>query len=280
MDPETTPMALTRRLLTRAAPLLRLPGAPDAPPEPTQDGDGLRCPRTGRVFGLADGVLDLLGEGFEKTAAQKPLDVPLVAWAYDRVRARLAFVFGLPPFETEAADMAQRLALAPGDVVLDVACGHGNFTLELARRVGPEGLVIGVDIASAMLRRAARHVRAAGVENVLLVRGDALRLPLADTCITGLNCSGGLHGIPDLPVALREFARVSRPGARLTASGFATAPRDRLTRFKAWSRSRFDLHFVDMSWLRGELVAAGYVDVASDMPSSWIGYCWGRRADE
>ena len=231
---------------------------------------------SGRVFPLRGGVLDLLDEGFQKTPAQKPLDVPAVAWGYDRLRRRLAFVFGMPPFAKEVEDVAQRLALEPGDVVLDVACGHGNFTQELARRVGPDGLVIGIDIAGAMLQRAARHIAEAGLRNVLLVRGDALQLPLADHCLSKINCSGGLHSIPDLPRALQQFARVGVDGARLAGSGFAMAPRDRLARAKRWSHQRFAAHFVDMRWLEQELAQAGYSEIGSEMPSSWIGYCWAR----
>ena len=264
--------------LERAAAYLRLPDSIDAPAELTEDGASLRCPRSGREFRLEGGVLDLLGEGFEKTPAQKPLDTAVISWAYDQLRGRLAWVFGLPPFEREVADVLERLDVKTGNVVLDVACGHGNFTVELARRVGPDGLVIGVDIAGAMLRRAAMHVRAEGLRNVLLVRGDAMRLPIADRCLEKINCSGGLHGIPDLRLALAEFARVSREGARLCASGFATATRDRLAGLKRRARERFDMHFVQMAWLRGELERAGYEDVETEMPSTWMGYCWARFA--
>lgn len=269
-----------RSALQRAAPLLRLPGAPGTPPTVLGSGDGLRCTVTGREFRLRDGVLDLLDPGFRKTAAQKPLDVPVVAWGYDLVRARLAGLFGMPPFETEAADVARRLELQPGDTVLDVACGHGNFTLALARSVGPEGLVVGLDIAGAMLRRAARHLRESGLDNVLLIRGDALALPLADASFARVNCSGGLHSIPDLPRVAREFARVSTPGARLTGSGFAAAPHDRFARWKRASRERFEMHFVDMDWLDRELVRAGWAEVRHEMPSSWIGYIWARKVGE
>ncbi len=266
------------RPLERAAAYLRLPDCPDEPAELIDEATGLRCPRSGREFHVEGGVLDLLGEGFEKTAAQKPLDTRVVSWAYDQVRPRLAWVFGLPPFEREVADVLERLDVQPGDVVLDVACGHGNFTVELARRVGSQGLVIGVDIAGAMLRRAAMHLHEEGLGNVLLVRGDAMELPIADNCLAKINCSGGLHGIPDLRLALAEFARVSGVGARLCGSGFATALRDRLAGLKRLARERFDMHFVHMAWLRHELERVGYADIGTEMPSTWIGYCWARFA--
>jgi SAM-dependent methyltransferase len=118
---------------------------------------------------VRDGVLDLLDRSFARTATQRMLDTRLSAWLYDRTRDAWAPVIGMPAFAREADDTAARLALAAGDVVLDVACGHGDFTVELARRVGGDGLVVGLDISGAMLARAARRVRRAGLDNVLLV---------------------------------------------------------------------------------------------------------------
>jgi len=260
--------------LARAAPLLRLPTAPDQAPQLVEDA-GLRCPRTGRVHPLRDGVLDLLGGDFRPTPAQRALDTRVSAWLYDQLRDRLAFVFSMPSFPEEAADVVERLAVGPGDVVLDLACGHGNFTEALADRVGPEGLVIGLDIAASMLRRAARRVAARGLRQVLLIRGDALALPFADGCLRKVNCSGGLHQIPDLPRALAEIARVAGPGARLAASGFAVESERAVTAFQRFGRRRFGMHFVDLEWLREELARVGFESVETRMPASRIGYCWG-----
>ena len=105
--------------------------------------------------------------------------------------------------------------------MLDLACGRGNFTVELARRVGPSGLVLGVDIARAMLARAAARVERARLTNVLLVRGDALALPIRAASLARLNCSGGLHQLSDLARALAEIARVAALG--FTDVGWHTA---------------------------------------------------------
>lgn len=262
-------------LLQRAAPYLRLPDSPENPPEVVAE--GLRCPASGRVFPVEDGVLDLLRADFEPTDTQKALDTRLSSWVYDKVRTKLAFVFSMPRFETEVEDVVRRLSVGRGDVLLDVACGHGNFTLALAERVGPEGLVIGVDIASNMLRHAARHVREQRAGNVLLVRGDALALPIADGCLEQVLLSGGLHQVPDLPAAFREFARVSRAGARVAASGFATAP-GREVGWRRLARERFEMNAVDLGWLAEEVAKAGYEAVEYENPSRWIGYLWARLA--
>jgi len=267
-----------QELLERAAPLLRLPGplgALDQAPEVVEG--GLRCPDSGRVIPVRDGVLDLLDPGFAPTVSQKALDFRLTAWLYDWLRPHLAPLVRMPSFASEVESAVERLGLERGDSVLDVACGQGNFTLAFAERVGPDGLVVGLDIAGAMLTRAARHVRETGVRNVLLVRGDALVLPIAAGAFPRVACSGGLHQIPDLPRALAEFRRVSRPGGRLVASGFASLPGSTGATRRLMRRAA-DLHAVDLGWLRGELETAGYEDVAFEMSAGPVGYIWGRIA--
>lgn len=243
--------------LERAAPLLRMPDSP--------------APRQ-----LESGVLDLLGDRFAPTPTQRSLDTRVTAWLYDRTRDALAPRFGMPDFAHEAGDIARRLALVPGDIVLDVACGPGNFTEALARRVGPEGLVIGLDISAAMLARASRRVRRAGLGNVLLIRGDALALPFHDRALRKLNCSGGLHQLPDLPRALAEFARVLEPGGALAASGFAEAG-EGSGGWRAWLRRRFALHVVPLAPLARALAEAGFREVATQGVGP-VGYAWAQRA--
>ena len=79
---ESPPPRSRARPLERAAAYLRLPDCPDEPAELIDEATGLRCPRSGREFHVEGGVLDLLGEGFEKTAAQKPLDTRAISWVY------------------------------------------------------------------------------------------------------------------------------------------------------------------------------------------------------
>src|SRR3989442_6909755 len=72
-----------------------------------------------------------------------------------------------------------RASIAPGERVIDVGCGCGDTTIALARRVGPAGLVLGIDISAPMLERAAETARAAGAPNVRFENADAQthRLP-------------------------------------------------------------------------------------------------------
>jgi ubiquinone/menaquinone biosynthesis C-methylase UbiE len=223
----------------------------------------------------SDGILDLLAPAFAPTFTQRMLDTTLTAWLYDVVREPLMSLMGLPRFANEVRDAVERLALSPGDAVLDLACGHGNFTVELARRVGPAGLVLGVDISAAMLARAARRVRRAGLTNVLLVRADALALPFLDAAFSRVLCAGGLHQMPDLDAALREIARVSAPGGRFAASTFARAEDDGGGR--SWLRARLGLHVVPVDRLRRALHAAGFEAAMPGMAGPLFAYASASR---
>ena len=271
----TTPQ---RTLLDRAARYVRLPGSPDDTPEITESGDALRCPRTGDVYPLRDGVIDLLGESFEPTDVQKIFERPVVAWIYARLRERrvLTRFFGMPDFESEVADVASGHEREANAVLLDIASGQGNFTVELAKRLGPDGLVLGVDISRAMLRLAAERTRRSGLDNILLLRGDALDLPIASRSLSNVICTGGLHQLPDLTRALQEMARVSADGARIRVSGFASARDERHPRIKEWAKRNRGVHFVPIAVLSGELKALGYRDIAEATPGGWVGWATGR----
>lgn len=277
--PAAMPASRARPLLERAVPLLRLPTSPDRPPGVLPDGSGLRCPDTNRIYPYRNGILDLLGHALEKTFAQHILDTSFTAWFYDRFRAWITRALGVTDFPEEVAQIQHRLQARAGDTILDLACGHGNFTVEWAKRVGPEGLVIGLDISAVMLARAAYHANRWGLANVLLIRGDAHQLPLGDKCLHKVNCSGGFHQLPDLPQALCEISRVSAEDAVLTASTLSEGPDDPRAGVKRWMKRRFELHFVPLVWLGEELAGLGYADYEWSLPGGWFGYTSARKAE-
>jgi SAM-dependent methyltransferase len=104
------------------------------------------------------------------------------------------------------------LGLTPGDGVLDVACGPGNFTREFARIVGSQGLAVGIDASATMLARA---VRDTPDEHVAYVRGDAVALPFVDASFDAVCCFAALHLFADPETALDHMARVLTPGGRI-----------------------------------------------------------------
>jgi SAM-dependent methyltransferase len=101
-----------------------------------------------------------------------------------------------------------------GAAVLDVGCGAGTDLLLAARRVGPRGRAIGVDMTEAMRRRATAGAEACGLTHVDVRAGDATSLPVEDQSIDVVISNGVLNLVPDKPRALAEIARVLKPGGR------------------------------------------------------------------
>jgi len=100
-------------------------------------------------------------------------------------------------------------ALRPGDRALDLACGTGSLTRDLARAVGPEGYVLGIDFSREMLRAA----EARPVPNVEYRLGDATRLEgVPSGAFDAATIAYGARNIPDLDALFSEMARVLGPG--------------------------------------------------------------------
>ncbi len=111
-----------------------------------------------------------------------------------------------------AANSAPRLVplLQPGWSVLDVGCGPGSVTIDLARRVAP-GRVVGVDRSAEVIEAARRSAEAAGVEVGWWV-GDIATLPFDDACFEVVHAHQVLQHLADPVAALAEMSRVCRPG--------------------------------------------------------------------
>ncbi|MEV4758173.1 demethylmenaquinone methyltransferase [Micromonospora sp. NPDC049559] len=105
------------------------------------------------------------------------------------------------------------LGLEPGERVLDVGAGTGVSTEELARS---GAYVVGADLSLGMLL-AGRRTR----PEVPLLAGDALRLPFGDATFDAVTISFALRNVADPDAALRELARVTRPGGRLVVCEFS-----------------------------------------------------------
>jgi ubiquinone/menaquinone biosynthesis C-methylase UbiE len=117
-------------------------------------------------------------------------------------------------FEPLAGMFLRRVALRPGQRVLDVACGTGIVTRLAAPVLGGGGSIVGVDLNGDMLEVARGNAPAAGAR-VEWHHADAASLPFPDAAFDVVLCQQGLQFLPDKPAALAEMHRVLKPDGLL-----------------------------------------------------------------
>jgi ubiquinone/menaquinone biosynthesis C-methylase UbiE len=130
----------------------------------------------------------------------------------------------------------------PGERVLEVGPGTGYYTLDLAEWVGDEGVVEIFDIQQEMLDHTMQAATEGGTANIRPTQGDARSLPYEDDSFDAAVLVTVLGEIPDQDAALRELARVLKPGGRLVVGELFGDP-----------------HMVTLSTLRRRAEAAGLV---------------------
>jgi demethylmenaquinone methyltransferase / 2-methoxy-6-polyprenyl-1,4-benzoquinol methylase len=169
----------------------------------------------------------------DETYASGTLPEPQVRAMFDRIsgvydRMNSVMSAGMHHgWRKRAADFA---ALSPGDRALDVATGTGDLAIELRRRVGAKGEIVGLDFAASMLELA----RAKAPE-IRFEQGNALDLPYADGEFAAATVGFAARNFSDLRTGLAEMRRVVGPGGRVVVLEFTTPQRPPLSWFfRVW----------------------------------------------
>jgi len=154
----------------------------------------------------------------------------------------------------------RELQVRPGGLYLDLAAGTGDYAFTMLARQ-PQCQVVALDLSQGMLGFMDTKTRERGLSSrVLLVRGDAERLPLGNASVDGVAIGYGIRNFPDKRQALLECGRVLKPGGRLAILELAGIPNPLL-------RSLFGLYFRLVLPLVGRLVS-GDAMAYSYLPAS------------
>jgi demethylmenaquinone methyltransferase/2-methoxy-6-polyprenyl-1,4-benzoquinol methylase len=174
-----------------------------------------------------------------------------IAGLYDRMNT--VMTAGLHHrWRRRAADLA---GLSEGGRALDVATGTGDLALELARRVGPSGQVVGSDFSQRMLSLA-RDKAQGHDHSVRFEIGNALDLPYHDDSFDAATVGFGARNFSDLGRGLEEMVRVVRPGGRLVVLEITTPTRPPLsTLLELW----FEAIVPTLGRLAGDRQAYSYL---------------------
>lgn len=102
----------------------------------------------------------------------------------------------------------------PGETILDLGCGAGLDVYHYACAVGPKGRVYGLDFSAAMLGKAERNLKLAGIDQACFLHAPADQIPLPDASVDLVTANGIFNLSPDKDAVMREVARVLKPGGR------------------------------------------------------------------
>lgn len=147
--------------------------------------------------------------------SQRVMQNPVFTRIYqDLWRPAFTRLFSLGGHATADFDTALRAYLTrPGErMVLDAACGPGNYTREIADHLDGDGRCVGIDFAAAMLATAARRNSTA---RTCYIRTDAHHLPFPDDTFDETICLAALYLIPDPLPVVDELVRVTKPGGQI-----------------------------------------------------------------
>ncbi|MDQ3911077.1 MAG: class I SAM-dependent methyltransferase [Actinomycetota bacterium] len=181
---------------------------------------------SGETYELKNGYLDLLKRRVGAYNVANLMNfLPGAGRAYEalwRVYS-LTILTGEPfPNDREVGIISDLVRMERGGRYLDLGCSAGLYTRSLARALGDNGTVVGIDISPSMLKEAARRAHRIGTKPSF-ARIDAHNLQFADGSFSGAVCGGTLNELGDPARTLRETRRVLVPGGRLAVMGILRA---------------------------------------------------------
>ena len=239
-----------------------------------QEEGALRCPTCSQAYPVREGIPDFVQEELSQSADPELRRMRFIDRMARIYETRLWYpivlnVYGgfrSPSLPQLVRNISQKVQATEGRV-LDVACGPSTF----GRRVAsPSKEVFGIDVSMGMLRQGAAYAAKQGIPNVHFARARVEALPFEDGLFDATLCCGSLHLFTNTVKALREMARVMKPGAILAVFTF-TAGRGGILKFprvREWSRRDHGLHVFELREVDQFLTASGFQDFKPEVSGS------------
>ena len=219
------------------------------------------CDRAATRYPVIDGVIDFVGvTDPPRGISQRLMESELVTRVYEGMwRPALTSLVTRQSVDEAIELSVAFLNYAPDAVVLDIACGTGNFTRAIADRIDPtRGAAIGIDVSWPMLRAAERKRRAARLQHVMYARANGQSLPFDDQSIDSVHCAGAFHLFEEKDRALEEFHRVLAPGGRLVLGTFIESRIGVVRRAQLMSRRSTGFEFIHHATLLQKMRDLGF----------------------
>lgn len=132
-----------------------------------------------------------------------------ISESYDKMNSVISFQLHTKWRE----DTMARMNVQVGDKALDVCCGTADWTIALAKAVGEQGEVKGLDFSQNMLKVGEKKVES--FPQIELIHGNAMELPFKDNTFDYVTIGFGLRNVPDYMQVLKEMHRVVKPGGKV-----------------------------------------------------------------
>jgi ubiquinone/menaquinone biosynthesis C-methylase UbiE len=188
----------------------------------------------------------------------------------------------LEPAQRRLMEMA---ALAPGENVLDLACGTGLVSFRAADAVGANGSVVGTDISEGMIEQCTLIARERGITNATFQRMAAEQLDLSDASFDAVLCGLGMMYVTDFAGSIREMFRVTKVGGRAVSAVWGKRDRCGWAEIFPIVERRVASDVCPMFFQLGTgdvqktlFEAAGFTDVQSDRITTTLDYESGEEA--